>query len=202
MRNIKPLLTILAAVLCTLLFTQCDNKKHAGGASCAGREINLDSINGIRIVYFDIDTVMYRYKLAIDINKEMISKEARISATLDSKRKRIEDEVAQFEYRCNTKTCTDEQSFIREREKIMRKEQEYIKLRDELFSELERENQARLKELRDSISNFVFEHNKIKGYDFILTKIGDNIFYANQALDITQDIVDGLNKRYRVKMRP
>ena len=145
---------------------------------------------------------MYRYKFALDINKEMIKKEAKISATLNSRRKRIEEEVAQFEYRCNTRTFIDEESFIRERDEIMRKEQDFIKLRDELYSELERENQARGKELRDSISNFVLEHNKEKEYDFILTKIGDNIFYANQALDITQDIVDGLNRRYKAKIRP
>ena len=132
----------------------------------------------------------------------MIKKEAKISATLNSKRKRIEEEVAQFEYRCNLRTFIDEESFIRERDEIMRKEQDFIKLRDELYSELERENQARGKELRDSISNFVLEHNKEKEYDFILTKIGDNIFYANQALDITQDIVDALNRRYKAKIRP
>ena len=202
MKNIRPLFSFIAAALCLSLFTQCCDEKHSGGASCAGREINIDSLNGIRIVYFDIDTVMYRYKFALDINKEMIKKEAKISATLNSRRKRIEEEVAQFEYRCNTRTFIDEESFIRERDEIMRKEQDFIKLRDELYSELERENQARGKELRDSISNFVLEHNKEKEYDFILTKIGDNIFYANQALDITQDIVDGLNRRYKAKIRP
>jgi outer membrane protein len=202
MRNIRPIFSIIAAALCLSLFTQCCDEKHAGGASSIGRNIDLDSIGGIRVVYFDIDTVMYRYKFALDINKEMIGKENKIIATLNSKRRGIEEEVAQFEYRCNTRTFPNEQAFINERDEIMRKEQDYIKLRDELYSQLEKENQARGKELRDSIGNFIQEYNKIKGYDFILTKIGDNIFYANQTLDITQEIVDGLNRRYRSRMRP
>ena len=65
--------------------------------------------------------------------------------------------------------------------------------------QLESENMARSKELRDSINNYILEHNKTNGYDFILTKIGDNILYANSAFDITDEIVKGLNKRYKKK---
>lgn len=144
---------------------------------------------------------MYRYKFALDINKEMISKEAKISATLESKRKKIEEEVSQFEYRCNAKTFASEEEFVQAREEIMRKEKEYIIQRDELCAEWEKENMEKGKELRDSINSFILEYNKEKGYDFILTKIGDNIMFANNAYDITMEIIDGLNKRYKNKMR-
>jgi outer membrane protein len=46
------------------------------------------------------------------------------------------------------------------------------------------------------VNNYIKIYNTTKGYDYILTKIGDNILYANKALDITQDIIDGLNSRY------
>ena len=147
----------------------------------------------------NLDTVMYRYGFALDINKEIISKETRLNSTLDSKRKRLEEEVAEFEYKCNAKLLANEEQFIEERDKILKKEQEYINLREELYMQLESENMARSKELRDSINNYILEHNKTKGYDFILTKIGDNILYANSAFDITNEIVKGLNKRYKKK---
>ena len=92
-----------------------------------------------------------------------------------------------------------EEQFIEERDKIIKKEQEFVKLRDELYMQLESENMARSKELRDSINSYILEHNQTKGYDFILTKIGDNILYANSTLDITMEIVEGLNKRYNKK---
>ena len=147
----------------------------------------------------NLDTVMYRYGFALDINKEIISKETRLNNTLDSKRKRLEEEVAEFEYKCNAKLLANEEQFIEERDKILKKEQEYINLREELYMQLESENMARSKELRDSINNYILEHNKTKGYDFILTKIGDNILYANSTFDITDEIVKGLNKRYKKK---
>jgi outer membrane protein len=139
---------------------------------------------------------MYRYLFALDINKEFISKEERIRATLAAKRKKLEEDISNFEYKCNAKTFTSEDEFINEREDIMKKEQEYIQQRDELYRALESENVAKGEELHDSINSFIKEYNKVMGYDFILTKIGDNIIYANEAFDITNDVIKELNKRY------
>mgnify|MGYP006367140247 CR=1 FL=1 len=199
MRNIKPLLLTFFAAMCIILFTQCGDETKVQNGTKSNCTINIDSIKGLKIVYVNLDTIMYRYEFALDINKEMISKEARISATLDGKRKKLEEEIADFEYRCNAKLLATEEQFIEERDKIIKKEQEFVKLRDELYMQLESENMARSKELRDSINSYILEHNQTKGYDFILTKIGDNILYANSTLDITMEIVEGLNKRYNKK---
>ena len=180
MRNIKPLLLTFFAAMCIILFTQCSGETKVQNGTKSNCTINIDSIKGLKIVYVNLDTIMYRYEFALDINKEMISKEARISATLDGKRKKLEEEIADFEYRCNAKLLATEEQFIEERDKIIKKEQEFVKL-------------------RDSINNYILEHNQTKGYDFILTKIGDNILYANSTLDITMEIVEGLNKRYNKK---
>lgn len=187
------------AAMCIILFTQCGGETKVQNGTKSNCTINIDSIKGLKIVYVNLDTIMYRYEFALDINKEMISKEARISATLDGKRKKLEEEIADFEYRCNAKLLATEEQFIEERDKIIKKEQEFVKLRDELYMQLESENMARSKELRDSINCYILEHNQTKGYDFILTKIGDNILYANSTLDITMEIVEGLNKRYNKK---
>jgi outer membrane protein len=40
-------------------------------------------------------------------------------------------------------------------------------------------------------------YNADKKYDIILSKAGDNILLANKRFDITQDVINGLNKRYR-----
>ena len=199
MRNIKPLFLTILASICIIMFTQCSGKPEVQSSTQSNCTIDTDSTRGIKIVYVNLDTIMYRYEFALDINKEMISKETKINTTLDSKRKTLEAEISEFEYKCNAKAFSSEERFIEERDKIINKEQEFIKLREELFMQLESENMARSKELRDSINNYILEHNKTKGYDFILTKIGDNILYANSAYDITMEIVAGLNKRYNKK---
>ena len=67
------------------------------------------------------------------------------------------------------------------------------RLENELASETQKFNEA----LRDSLNNFLASYNKDKKYDLILSKAGDNILFADRKYDITQDIVNGLNKRYK-----
>lgn len=196
MRNIKPLFNTIIAVTFILMLTQCCSEKPAENKTADKQSVSTEPEKGIRIAYVNLDTIMYRYEFALDINKEMISKETKISVTLDGKRKKLEEEISDFEYRCNAKLLTSEEQFIEERDKINKKEQEFVKLREDLLSQLENENMKRSKELRDSINNYILEHNKTRGYDFILTKIGDNILYANSALDITMEVIEGLNRRY------
>ena len=41
------------------------------------------------------------------------------------------------------------------------------------------------------------EEQDRKDFDLILSKAGDNILLGSSKLDITQDVINGLNKRYK-----
>ena len=51
--------------------------------------------------------------------------------------------------------------------------------------------------LRDSLDNFLKEFNRDGRYKLILSRSGDNVLYADPAVDITNEVVAGLNKRYK-----
>jgi outer membrane protein len=68
-----------------------------------------------------------------------------------------------------------------------------VRLETELANETQKFNEA----LRDSLNHFLVSYNKDKKYDLILSKAGDNILYGDRKYDITQDIINGLNKRYK-----
>ena len=50
--------------------------------------------------------------------------------------------------------------------------------------------------LHDSINSFLKAYNAEKGYDLIISRVGDNLLFANKALDITEEVINGLNARY------
>ena len=50
------------------------------------------------------------------------------------------------------------------------------------------------KTVNDSIKAFIEDYNKSRGYDAILFK--GATLYINPALDITDEVVEGLNARY------
>ena len=60
--------------------------------------------------------------------------------------------------------------------------------------EYQRESAARMQVLQDSIMNYIVEYNVTRKYDAILYKAAGVLF--NPALDITKEIIVGLNKRY------
>ena len=75
-------------------------------------------------------------------------------------------------------------------------QEEYARLEQRLAGELAAEEQKNNIALRDSINNFMKEYNAIHGYDIVLSRMGENILFAKESLDITKEIIEGLNSRY------
>ena len=65
-----------------------------------------------------------------------------------------------------------------------------------MIAELEKTSNEKYKMLTDCINEHIKEYNKTRGFDFILTRMGGNMLYANEALDITNEIAKGLNAKY------
>ena len=80
---------------------------------------------------------------------------------------------------------------------IQRQQNDLQQLQARLETELANETAKFNEALRDSLNNFLKAYNKDKKYDIILSKAGDNILFADKKYDITQDIINGLNKRYK-----
>jgi outer membrane protein len=78
----------------------------------------------------------------------------------------------------------------------LKKSQDLEKLQERLSNELAIESNKNNILFRDSINAFIKEYNKEKGYNVILSRIGDNILYIDYEMNITQEIIDGLNARY------
>ncbi len=64
-----------------------------------------------------------------------------------------------------------------------------------LTEQLMKEQDDFNKNLKSSLDSFIEEYNKNHHYDYILSYAGSgsSILYANKQLDITKDIVDGMN---------
>ena len=55
-----------------------------------------------------------------------------------------------------------------------------------------------LQEISDELKSYLEEYNKTAGFDYIFSvQNGGQIWVGNEQLDITDDLVNGLNARYR-----
>lgn len=151
----------------------------------------------VKIAYVELDTLMNQYQLYKDYSEVLTRKGTNIQNTLAKKQRALESHAAavQKKYESNGFTTRDE--LERAQAGIQREQQELAQLADRLNNEFN-EEQARINtEAKDSIQSFLKRYNKTKKYDYVMVKAGDNLLIANPKYDITQDIVKGLNKRYK-----
>lgn len=183
---------VFISIVAVFFFTQCNNIDNNCNDNKV-RNLKPDSIVGIRIVYADIDSIILKYNFAIDTNKELIKKQGLIKEQLRRKSNEIN------RYRSKRVDANTFQEYKEITNIIIGKEEELVKYRTTEMDGFNKLAHAKDKEIRDSITNFIIEYNRKKGYDYILAKYNENVLYANKSLDITNEIIDKLNSRYTPK---
>ena len=192
MKSIKTIASLLCAAVVALTFTQCNNTPQAPVVN----QVTCDSTPALKIAYVDIDTLLTSYNLWIELNEEMIRKEENIRATLNEKAKNLQADYEDFERKLNNNAFVTRERAEAEQTRILKKREELELLQERLTNELAIENNKNSLLFRDSINAFIRDYNKEHGYNIILSRIGDNILYIDYAMNITQDIIDGLNARH------
>lgn len=193
MKSIRTIVIALCAAATTLTFTQCTNAPQQAPVVT---QVVCDSASQLKIAYVDIDTLLTNYKLWIELNEEMIRKEENARATLNEKAKNLQTEYEEFERKLNNNAFVTRERAESEHNRILKKNQDLEQLQERLSNELAIENNKNNVLFRDSINAFIKEYNKVKGYNVILSRLGDNILYIDHEMNITQEIIDGLNARY------
>ena len=194
MKNFKRNSIIAIAFASLFMFTQCTPQK-------AEQALPVQTGDGLKVAYVNLDSLMSEYCFAQDINKEMMRKEEDIKMKLTEKYKALQADQADFERKYKNNVYATPERAQSEYNRIMQKEQEIVQLEQSLTLEFEKEGLLKNQALRDSINKYMIEYNKEKGYDFIITKLGENLLYANPAYEITHEVINGLNKRYATKKK-
>lgn len=192
----NKLFTIVAAFATALTFTQCAKEAQPAQTAANNTVVTEAAQSGLKIAYVDIDSLLSNYKLSVKFNNDMLRKTENAQLTLGEKAKSIQADMADFQKKLENNVFATRERAESEQARIVKRQEEYARLEQRLAGELAAEEQKNSIALRDSINNFMKEYNATHGYDIILSRIGENILFANEALDITKEVIDGLNKCY------
>ena len=195
MKKTNFILNGLMALAIVFGFTQCANNNNAAVQSTPAADANGSS--GMKIAFVEIDSLLTKYNFSNDLNEQIIKKEENIRTTLNEKGKKLEKEQQEFQRKYENNGFASPERAQQEYQRIQKQMQDLQVLQQKLSEELAAENQKNILQLRDSINSFLQIYNKDKGYDLIISNSGfDNLLYGNPAYNITDKIVEGLNKRY------
>ncbi len=185
----------LIALACTLGTTSCSQgspKDEAANSQAA--EIPA---GGLKIAYVEIDTLMSQYEFCKDYTILMNRKGENIRATLAGKERALQAKAAELQKKYETNQFTTKEQVEQAQMSLAKQQQDLQALNDRLSNDFAAEQMKYNNEMRDSIQSFLKEYNKTKKFDYIISKVGDNILTANAKYDITKEVVNGLNKRYK-----
>lgn len=150
-----------------------------------------------KIGYVEIDTLMSQYNFCKDYTLLMNKKGENIRNTLASKERALHNQAADLQKKYESNAFTTRDQLESAQMALAKKQQDLQALNDQLMTEFANEQAKYNNQLRDSLQAFLKEYNKTKKFDIIISKASDNLLYANPKYDITNDVVKGLNKRYK-----
>ena len=195
--NKKTILrTVALAFVATMGMTSCDKsnpqmdqKANASAKAAAG---------DMKIAYVEVDSIMSQYKFCKEYSLILQKKGQNIQNTLAQKQQALQAAAANFQQKVQQNAYTREQA-EGVNASLQKQNNDLQILNQRLSAEFQNETDQFNKALRDSIQHYLAYYNKDKKYSIIFSKQGDNLFYADKAYDITNEIVAGLNKAYKGK---
>ena len=185
---------IFSALAIAAMMVSCNNQSPKMDDQPAAGET---SASGLKIAYVEVDSLMTQYDFAKDYSVTLQKKSNNARNTLTTKGNALQAAVNNFQQKLNNNGFTSREQAASQQAAIERQQRDLQELQARLENELAKETAEFNETLRDSLQNFLKDYNKDKQFSLILTKQGDNILLADKRFDITNDVINGLNKRYK-----
>jgi outer membrane protein len=186
-------LAIAVAVLYFLHFTGMGScKKNLTGEGLTG-----GIASGSNIYYVQIDSVLSHFDMATDLSSELQTKYSASESEFQAKQKSYQNDVNDYQYKTQRGLVTRSEAQTIEQQ-LYAKQQNLVKLQQDLSQELTEKQTVMNRQVINAIMEYLKKNSSQFNYKYVLgSSFGGNILYANDSLDITHNIIQGLNTNYR-----
>lgn len=136
-----------------------------------------------------------------DRREELVAKQKSAEAELTSKGTQFEKGARDYQDKVNKGLITRATATQME-QALTQQQQELVSLRDQLQSNLMEEEQVMNRQIIEYIVKFLEENKADYNYQYILGKsFGSVVLYSNNSYDISQKVIDGINKKYQAEKK-
>ena len=186
----KSLIYTVAAMILTLGLAACNNSNSKKNPEASAPVVTE---GGLKVAYIDTDTLLAKYQYAIEVEQQ-------VREYGEQQRRYGQQQVDAFQkdynnYLQNGASMTLTQQQAKEAELKQRAEKMQT-LEQELMAKIAEKQNTETVKVMNAIMAFVREYNEAnQQFDVILTK--GATLYIKPAMDITDEIVKGLNEEYK-----
>ena len=189
---INIVLIVAVAALFVLHFT---GRGKASQIQTAGSE-SVTATKG-DIVYINLDTLINQYDMYNDLRSELQGKLSAIENDINKQGRALENDIKSFQEKMQKGLLTRSQAESMNND-LAQRDQDLRNLTQQKQMEMAEEESVMLNRVMDAIATYVAEYNKQKQFSLILTTTTatTTVINGDSGLDITREILDGLNAEY------
>lgn len=161
-----------------------------------GNDTPLSNANpDAKVLYINTDSVVMAYNFTKDKSAFIDENNKQREQLLRSKQGAYENAIRKFQSELPIMT---EREKMAKQEQIMKQENELMQLQQQFQQDAMMEEQALLLSIIDTLENFMVDFTRGKPVDYVLGyQKNGTIFYRNPANDVTADVIEQLNARYK-----
>ena len=152
---------------------------------------------GLTVAYVNTDTLLAKYQYAIDMEKELLAYKDQQEKTGRQQMEQFQNDYQNYLKTGSTMTLTQQQA---KEEELKKRAEKMSTLEQELTSRIMERQMSENTKLLNAIFAYVREYNEQnQQFDIILRRTFNDspTLYVNPAMDITDEIVNGLNEEYK-----
>lgn len=200
-----------AALLTSFVITSttaCGNgdkgdSKEDSLKNVAGAQLGDGHQSSSNIRYIDLDTIAKYCKFIETTTNEINEIQNNLALRSSQYENDLQKKAAAIQQKAQNNGYLSEASFRADEQELIKAQQAASVKMNELSKEAGSSAEKLTKLLNEELSAFIVEYNKDKKYDAILYYSSNfpsgSGLYFNPSLDITKEVLDGLNARYEAK---
>ena len=195
MKNTSLILSIISLVAVVAFGIVSLTKGGKTADQAEGQAVEAVACEGA-IVYIDLDRILMEYDMANDLRSVVETKVQNIQAEVNRRGTKLEKDVKAFQEKMEKGLMTRSVAEVQS-QKLQQQEQEFNVYAAQKQQEIQEEQVVMMNQLGDAIKTFLDKYNEEKQYAMILTNQGGApVIAGDAALNITDDVLAGLNEEY------
>ena len=147
-----------------------------------------------KLAYVNVDSLEAKYELLKTKRGEFKARQQQMESELQRSYQQMQNDANEVQKKAQANNLTQTE-YEAAQKRLMQMQQSLETRKQSLTEQLVKEQDEFNKDLKTRLDAFLADYNKTKHYDFILsyTGAGSSVLYANTQLDITNDVVNGMN---------
>mgnify|MGYP000515864702 CR=1 FL=1 len=186
---LNGVLLLLVGYLYYLQFSSSKKYAFINTQKCKDSSTN----HGNKIAYIDLDSLQSSYEYYKILKADFEKKQAASNNEVANLQKRYQARAMQLQQKGTTMNPQEQEAAMKE---INQMQQNLQAKKQALDNDLYNSNSKMKEDILSRIQNFLKEYNKDGRFDYVFSYEPGFMFYKDSALNITSDVINGLNELY------